>query len=421
MYTKTTLSNGLRVVTCRMPRAQGTAIGIWIKVGGRYETEQNKGISHYLEHLLFKGSRKYSCRKLKEAIEGVGGSLNGFTSEEVTCFLAKLPIRYLPLAIDVLSDMVMHPLLPAQEVEKERTVILEEVKMYKDLPQHYVYDLLDGLMWPKQPIGLSIIGTAESVGSITCNDLTVYQRSHYTAANIVVSAAGDLSHRQLCRRLESIFCRHKTGNVYAVQPAREIQDKPNLFIYDKGTEQTHLALGFHSFQRDHPLKHAVSLLHIILGGNMSSRLFEQIREKRGLAYEIGVNVKRFSDTGAFIVHAGIDNSKVVEAVKLIMTELAKPKQGLVSPGEFKRAKEFYLGQLMLALDDVMDVMLWTGETAVMLDRIITLQEIIREVGRVTRDDIRKVARMILLKERLNVAIIGPLEKSHAQIYRQLSL
>lgn len=419
MYKKTQLDNGLKIITHPMPKMQSVAVGIWIKIGGRYESAQNKGISHYLEHLLFKGSKKYSCRKIKESIEGVGGSLNGFTSEELTCYLAKLPSRHLDLALDVLSDMVLNPKLLQSDIDKERTVILEEIKMYKDLPQAYVYDLLDELLWPGEPLGMSVIGTPESVNGINRRDLYSYQGEHYTPNNIVISAAGLLDHVKLSSRVERAFVGSRPKCVNTFLKVKEGQLKPQMKILAKDTEQTHLALGFHSFKRDHPLRYALSLLHVILGANMSSRLFNELREKRGLAYEIGTNVKHFQDTGVFIVHAGIDNRKLNDAIKVILLELKKLKQALVNEDELKRAKDFYLGQLMLSLEDTLDNMLWIGESTAALDRTQTLEEIIRQVQKLSRQDVQKVAREIFNARSLNLALIGPLKDKETTLYKEL--
>jgi predicted Zn-dependent peptidase len=404
-----------------MAGRQSLALGIWIKVGGRYETSENKGISHYLEHLLFKGTKNYSCRKIKESIEGVGGALNGFTSEELTCYLVKLPSRYLDLALDILSDMVVNPLLLKEDMEKERTVILEEIKMYKDLPHSYVYDLLDELLWPKQPLGMSVIGSVESVSQLKKEDLLLYKSRHYTSSNIVVAVTGLLEHSELVSRVEKKFRCLKNKDANRFSRVKEEQNMPQLKVLHKETEQTHLTLGFHGLKREHPLKHALGLLHIILGANMSSRLFNELREKRGLAYEIGTQVKRFQDTGAFIVHAGIDNYKLDEAISLILKELKKTKDKLLSIDEFKRAKEFCLGQLMLALEDTLDQMLWIGETTATLDKTYSLENIIDEVNKVKREDIRKVARYIFQENKLNLALIGPLKGREEKIFKQLHL
>jgi len=421
IYNQARLDNGLRIIGHHISARHSAALGIWIKVGGRHETSANKGISHFLEHLLFKGTKKYSCRRLKESIEGIGGSLNGFTSEESTCYLVKVPANRINTGLSILSDMVINPTLPAQEIEKEKTVILEELKMYKDLPQSYVYELLDELLWPNQPLGAPIIGTEDSVKAIDRNQLVDFKQKHYTVSNIVVSACGNLRFAELERGINAIFSKLKPEKLNSFPAAKVTQKSPGLKVFTKDTEQTHMALGFRSFRREHPLKHALGLLHIILGANMSSRLFNELREKRGLAYEIGTLVKRFQDTGAFVVHAGIDNKKVTEAIQLILKELKKAKKDLVSAGEFKRAKEFYIGQLKLALEDTLEYMLWIGETTLMLNKAFSLDEIIAEVGRVNRTDIREVARKLFIDENINLSLIGPLAGMEDKIRQTLSL
>ncbi|MDD2703601.1 MAG: pitrilysin family protein [Candidatus Omnitrophica bacterium] len=340
MYHQTKSKNGLNIVTRRMPDRKSVAMGIWIKTGGRYESPANSGISHFLEHLLFKGSKKYSCRKIKESIEGVGGALNGFTSEEVTCYLVKLPAQYLGLGVDILSDMVINPSFPKEEIEKERFVILEEIKMYKDLPQSYVYELLDGLLWQGQPLGMSIIGEEKTVRGFSREDFSAYKRRQYTSANIVVSAAGLLDHSEFAELIEKKFVSPGRSERNSCLPAKEVQESPRLNAFNKETEQTHIALGFYGLERSHPLKYAQDLLHVMLGANMSSRLFNEVREKRGLAYEIGTQVKCLSDTGAFIVHAGMDNKKVEETIRVILEEIRKITEKPAGAGEFKRAKDF---------------------------------------------------------------------------------
>ncbi|MFA5145465.1 MAG: pitrilysin family protein [Candidatus Omnitrophota bacterium] len=418
-YKNTILDNGLKIIAHDMPDRLSLALGIWIKAGGRYESDKVKGISHFLEHLLFKGTKKYSCRKLKESIEGLGGALNGFTSEELTCYLVKIPASHWELASDVLSDMVINPSLPGSEVEKEKAVILEEIKMYRDQPASYVYELLDELLWPGQPLGAPIIGTAGSVTKLTRQDLSSFKQEYYTPGNIVISAAGRLDFDKLVKKTAKCFSGQRKQGINTFSKVKEEQAVPQLKVFHKDTEQTHMALGFHAFKRGHPLRHALGILHVILGANMSSRLFEELREKRGMAYEIGTMVKRYQDTGAFIVHAGIDNRKAPEAIKLILKELQKCKYEPVTTDAFKRAKEFYIGQLMLALEDTLDHMLWIGETTAALDKAYSLEDIIKEVNRIKREDVKEVAKRVFKKENLNLALIGPLENSEEQVCRQL--
>lgn len=421
MYKKHSLNNGLRIISKKFTSVESVSLGIWINQGGRYETAALKGISHFMEHLLFKGSKKYSCRKIKESIEGVGGTLNGFTSEELTCYLVKIPSRYLVFALDILSDMVINPCLKEADIQKERTVILEELKMYRDLPQSYVYELLDELLWPGQPLGSPVIGTVESVNNINRNNLKSFKSSYYTASNMVISAAGLLNHDLLVKKVSAIFSQAPSAKINTFKKAVQVQDKPQLKVFHKDTEQTHMAMGFHSLKRGHPLRHAQTILNIILGANMSSRLFNQVREKRGLAYEIGTGLKYYHDTGEFLVHAGIDNLKVEDCLGLILQELSKIKKNLVLKDELKRAKEFYLGQLSLTLEDTMEYMLWMGENIACLDKVYSVEEIIREVSRVSLEDVREVAGHVFRNKMINLALIGPLEKSEKNIYAKLNL
>ncbi|MFY9402279.1 MAG: pitrilysin family protein [Candidatus Omnitrophota bacterium] len=420
-YHKIVLNNGLKVFLSRMPGRNSLSLGIFIKVGGRYEDNENKGSAHFLEHLLFKGTKNYSCRNIKESIEGVGGMLNGFTSEELTCYLVKVSSRYSGKAFKVLSDMVIRPLLPEVEVKKERGVILEELKMYRDLPQSYVYELLDGLLWPKQPLGLPIIGTVNSISQVTRDSLLSFWSRYYTPSNILISASGDIDIDKLSKEIDREFALLPKGKDSVFTKAKTRQSSAQIKAFYKDTEQTHIALGFKALKRGHPLRQALTLLHILLGANMSSRLFNEIREKRGLAYGISTAVKRFYDTGAFIIHAGIDNRKVSEAVNLTLKELKKVKDYPVGRAEFKRAKEFYIGQLKLGLEDTMEHMLWVGENAATLGKSPSLEEIIEEVNKVRQEDISIVAQKAFREDNLNLALIGPLKSVEDAISKRISL
>lgn len=421
MHKKTTLNNGLRVITKKIANVNSLSLGIWINIGGRYESASNKGISHFLEHLLFKGTKKYSCRLIKESIEGIGGALNGFTSEEFTCYLVKIPHRYWSTSLDILSDMVLNPSLKAQDIEKERSVILEELKMYKDLPQSYVYELLDQLLWPDQPLGSPIIGTVESLNKIGRPQLAAFQSAHYTPENIVISAVGRLDESLFNKKVQGIFSHRVSHGENTFKTAENTQKKNQLKIFDKDTEQTHMAMGFCGLKRNHHLKHAQTLLHIILGANMSSRLFNEVREKRALAYEIATAIKRFSDTGAFLVHAGIDNRKVTDCLELILKEVSKVKKNGVLKDEFRRAKEFYLGQLLLSLEDTMEQMLILGEGLASRDKIYTLQEMIKEVNRVNLADLKQAAQLVFQENKINLALIGPLKDKEKAVFSRLSI
>ncbi|MFA6384210.1 MAG: pitrilysin family protein [Candidatus Omnitrophota bacterium] len=414
LYKKTTLDNGARIISCPMKARKSLALGIWVGVGSRYEHPASAGISHYLEHMVFKGTKHYTCQQIKESIEGVGGAFNGFTSEEVTCYFVKMPARYLDRGIDILSDMVIHPLLRDEDIRKERTVILEEIKMYKDQPQSHVYELLDSLLWPGHPLGTSTLGSEATVSAVNRQALDAYRSTCYAPANIVISAAGSFDHAALVKKVNSKFRALKKGAANRYAPARPQQSRPQVHIMAKDTEQSHLVIGFHGLKRNDPMRYTLAMLHVLLGANSSSRLFNEIREKRGLAYEIGTHVKFMADTGAFIVHAGVDNTKVEDTVKLIFDGLRLVKDRLVPIDELKRAKEYYLGQLTLAMEDTMDQMLWIGETTTTLDKTFALEDIIKEVKKVSPGDIRQISRDIIKPENINFAMIGPWKnKEHA--------
>jgi predicted Zn-dependent peptidase len=409
------MKNGVRVVSSPMPEKKSVALGIWVNVGSRYETPVNSGISHFLEHMVFKGTGKYSCQKIKESIEGVGGSFNGFTSEELTCYLVKLPANYLELALDILSEMVVDPVMPADELERERTVVLEEIKMYKDQPQSYVHELLDKLLWPAHPLGMSVLGTEGSVTSISRKDLLEYKKSRYTAENIVVSVAGSLDHDDLVKKARKRFEGVNKSGLNVCGKFKEGLKYPRVSVFYKDTEQSHLAVGFRGLHKEHPFRYALSLLNVIMGGNSSSRLFSEIREKRGLAYEIGSGAKFLKDTGAFIVHAGVDNNKVKDTVELIFKELRKIVREKAKPAELKRAKEFLTGQMLLSLEDTMDQMFWIGEPTVSLDRTYSPEEIIARVRKVSPEDLQEVCRLLFRSDNTHIALIGPVKETGSAV------
>lgn len=417
MYKKITLDNGLRIIAKNMPSREAASLGIWIDVGGRFEEERVKGISHYLEHMLFKGSKRYSCTQIKESIEGKGGSLNGFTAEEYTCYLVKVLEKNVYESLEILSDMVLNPLLEPLEIDKERTVIMEEIKMYKDLPQYHVLELLDLLLWPNHPLGQNLAGSLESVALMNQDKLLQYQRNFYQPSRIVISVCGAFNLEKLTKQIKRIYNLKAGLKAISPVPFKDELSKAKVKCLSKPTEQSHLALGFLSLDRSHPDRYCLDLLHIIMGANMSSRLFQEVREKRGLAYSIGTSIKRFKDTGAFIVHAGVDNKKTQEAVDVVVEELQKVKNKVL-PEELKRAKDFYLGQLIMALEDVADYMLFMGEGLVTLNKVHTLEEISRAVKKVTLSDIKRVARDILDIGKINLSLISPQGEKEQRIFKQ---
>ena len=411
MYEISTLKNGARCVARSIPDRDSVAIGVWLNVGARYEPARLSGASHFLEHLLFKGTKKRSAEDIKQGIEGRGGAMNGFTSEEFTCYLVKVLNRDIEVAVDVLSDMVLNAGLAMEDIRKEKTVIQEEIKLYVDLPNHHVHDMLMELLWPEQPLGRNLAGSIETVAAMTRNDLVNYKKRYYNPKNIVISAAGNIEAGYLFACCDKFFDGAKTGTKASCGRPFEIQKRPRHKVLSKQTEQAHLAIGLRAFGRNDPDRYVLTLLHIILGGNMSSRLFRELREKRGLAYEINTHTKRLNDTGAFLVSAGLDSKNVLRSLELIMKELRKIKDAPVGKDEFKRAMEFYKGQLLLGLEDTLDQMLWMGEHLSAEDNIPTPQEVVEEIDKIDRGDIERVAGRVFTDGRLNLAVIGTLNKT----------
>ena len=411
MYKKTVLPNGLKIVTHHMKERDSIAVGFWIGVGGRYEGDAIKGAAHFLEHILFKGSENYSCNEIKENIEGVGGTLNAFTAEEQTCYFAKIPSKYIKHTCDVLSDMVFAPLIKKRDIEKERTVIIEEIKMYHDLPQYYVLELLEGMIWPDHPLGKNLAGTMESVSQMTQKDLRDIHKTYYTADKTVIAACGNIEHESFVNLIQKKLKSIVKGTTQEFLKANNPQNTPRVLFARRDIEQMHMALGLHGLEDEHKDIYTLNLLHIILGGNMSSRLFNEVREKRGLAYSIGTSMKSLKDTGMFLIRAGVDNKKLIDAVEVIVKELRRIKRAGITEKEFIRAKDYYLGQLLLGLEDTMDQMLWAGESILNRNKIRTRQELIRLINKIKMQDVLKIAKEILNEKRFNLAIVGPIESS----------
>ncbi len=419
MYQKSVLSNNLRVISNQLKDRESVAVGVWVGVGGRFEDEAQKGAAHYLEHILFRGSLKYSCNDIKGNIEGVGGTLNAFTGEEQTCYYAKVPTKHFDQTLDILCDMVFFPMIQKNDLERERSIILEEIKMYHDLPQYYVLELLHGLVWPGHPLGQGLAGTHDTVSAMSQRGLRAFHRQYYSPDNVVVSVCGNFSHDWLVDFLEDKLGNFPSQKREGFDTFKGKQRAPRVSFFRKPIEQTHVALGFPSLRSDHPDIYAQAILNVILGGNMSSRLFDELREKRGLAYSVYSTTKSYDDTGLFMIKAGVDNKKLVESVELIMKILKQLRRHGVKDTEFVRAREYFLGQFVLGLEDTMEHMMWIGESMIERDRIRTLGEVVYRVNALTPDDIRRVAAEILKEKKINLAVVGAFTDEHEKALRSI--
>ena len=420
MYKKTTLPNGIRIVSYPVKDRDSVSIGFFVGVGARHESDSVMGAAHFLEHIVFKGSKQYSCDEIKNRVEGVGGMLNAFTGDCETCYYAKIPAQYLQQTFETFADMVYQPKILPSDMTKEKTVIVEEIKMYRDLPQYQVSELLDEIMWPNHPMGRSLAGTPESVTAMTSKNLRGFHGEHYNGHNTVIAVCGKCSHEEIVRLANQHLKHLKSQTRSSCLEAFVTQNQPRFKLVKKTIEQTHLTIGFPAYHQDHPQRYAMSLLNILLGGNMSSRLFVEIREKRGLAYSIGSSVKYMHDVGTFTIRAGVENAKTLQTIELIIKELKKIRKSGVTSDEFKRAKDYVLGQLVLGVEDTMEHMLWLGESEISRGRLQTIQDVLRHFEKVTPVDVLSAANDILTVEHFSLAAIGPMEDQLQKQIRSVS-
>lgn len=410
MYRLALLDNGLRVTTEPMSHMESVSIAIWVRAGSRFEEERVNGISHLLEHLLFKGTVTRDMKKIKEEIEGRGGSFNGFTAEEFTCYLVKLLSKDIELGVDILSDMVLNPRLDDEEVKKEKDVIIEEINMYKDIPAHHVHEILTEMLWPDQPLGLPLAGTPGSVMAITKETLISYKNEYYSPTNMLLIGTGRIREDDLVKLSQKYLSKPSGNEIPKFKKAVTNQKKVNLNLHFKETEQTHVALGLHAIDRFHPDRYVLTLLNIILGANMSSRLFHIVRDELALCYEISSSTRLYDDDGVFVISMGVDDKKIVESLGIILRELNRMRNEPVTKEELKRAKEYYKGQLLFALEDTMSHMLWLGEKIITGEKNFSVNDILGRIEAVTQEDLVRVSSSIFKDENLNLAVIGPIKE-----------
>ncbi|MBN1521774.1 MAG: insulinase family protein [Candidatus Aureabacteria bacterium] len=398
--------NGASLVYHPMPNMASVSVGIWVRTGSRYEKDDTSGISHFLEHLLFKGTRSRSALQISQEIEGIGGVLNGFTSEEYTCYYVKVLKHHIGKAIDILFDMILHPLLKPRDIEKEKGIIMEELNMYLDIPSHCVEDMLSEIMWHDHPLGRRILGRPATIRSMNKPKIIQYMKRNYSSSNIVIAVAGQASLQRLKDMIVPYCSRLYPGKQAEFRSYSIRQKEPCLKLENKKIEQTHLAMGFKACSRLDPDRYKAKLLSVILGGNMSSRLFQQVREKHGLAYAINSHLNQYVDTGSFEIQTGIKNRNARQAVELIVKELKKIKKQAVLKSELQMAKEYVIGQIMLSMESTKNSMIQIGENMTTLGRVIPIQETLSQVRRVKISDIQEMAHHVFSSENVNVAMMG---------------
>jgi predicted Zn-dependent peptidase len=402
------LENGTRVVTATMPHVESATVGIWVGVGARHESNNLAGISHLIEHMLFKGSKKRSAVEISRAVEGRGGYLNAFTQEESTCYYAHVPYDFQDQTLDVLSDMYLNPRLDKTDIEKEKGVVVEEIMMYRDQPQHMVQEMLGQALWKGHPLGRPISGSPETVKSMTRDDLLNYKNGSYVADNTVFAFAGRLSHDACVEKVRKYVARLKPKARHICRQVTAAVKQDAMVLQAKDIEQAHLALGVRlSFGMDDRRRYTLRVLNVVLGENMSSRLFQIVREKHGLAYSVHSSFQLLQETGALVISAGLDRKRRVKAVELITGQLAIFREQPVSASELRRARDYIIGQIRLGLESTRNQMMWIGDNIMGHGKFIPPEDVIKAVSAVTADDIRTLAISILKRPLISFSMIAP--------------
>lgn len=411
-YQKIVLPNSLRVLSVHLPESQTATVLVLVRTGSRFEIKQKNGISHFLEHMLFKGTTKRPSKKeIAELMDSVGASFNAFTSKEYTGYYVKVATQHINLALDVVSDIFINSTIDPKEVEKERRVILEELKMREDLPMVKLAEALDEALYGDQPIGWRVGGTKESVSNITRNDIVDYYKLHYVAPSTTVCFVGPFDHKESLEKVRSYFDGVRSeASAPDASPTITHQKEPTLLSKIKSTDQTHCAIGFRAFGVQHQDRFALELLSIILGGGMSSRLFQRVREEEGLAYHVHSECDFGSDAGSMTIKAGVAHDKVGYAIEAIINELRAVKEGGIIQEELKKGKDQIKGQMALSLESSSDWASFYGEQEVVQNKVFTPQEILQRIDKVTLEDVTRVARDIISNDRINVALVGPVGK-----------
>ena len=405
-----TLPAGLRVLVEELPHTHSISLGCFVGVGSGHEDHPICGISHFIEHMLFKGSRaRPNPRLISDAIEGVGGILDAYTSFESTVYYAKVADIHFDRALDVLSDMLLAPCFEAKDVEKERRVIAEELRQTEDTPSELIHLLLDGAMWGDQPLGRDIAGDEASVAGLTREHVVEHWRRHYNRANSVISIAGNISPQRALAALEHALAELPAGAVAQFLPSQPPLPGPALALRSDDSEQGNFCIGFPGIPQGDPDRRAMQVFDTVLGGGMSSRLFQEIREERGLAYSIGSYSREHHDTGKWVVYGSVEPDNLRECVATVMRELRGALAEGITDEELQRVKEQVKGGILLSLEDTWSVASRNGSHELRYGRVIPVEQVVSEVEAVTREDVLRVAGRVLREDAMHLAVIGPYE------------
>ncbi|HOR86954.1 MAG TPA: pitrilysin family protein [Bacillota bacterium] len=410
MFQKELLKNGIRIVTEEIPYVNSVSIGLWIKAGSRYESIENNGISHFIEHMLFKGTKKRSAKEIANSIDKIGGQLNAFTSKECTCLYAKVLDAHFDIALDVLADMFFNSNFDHEDIEKEKGVVLEEINMYEDSPEDLVHDLFSQTVWSGNSLGMPVLGTESSLGNLKREKILDYFNNNYIPQNIVISVVGNIKHTDAVKNVREYFEKSKPGNREAIQtPTPNFE--PEYMFKNKLTEQVHLCMGFVGVDIKSEAYYPMLILNNIFGGAMSSRLFQKIREDRGLAYSVFSYPSSFVDCGLFSIYAGSKPCNLKSVAELIMEEITILKEKGITEEELYDSKEQLKGSYILGLESTSGRMISIGKSELILKRVYTPAEILEKIDKVDIESTNKVINYIFDKRNMGAAVIGSMKKN----------
>lgn len=410
MFQKELLKNGIRIVTEEIPYVNSVSIGLWIKAGSRYESIENNGISHFIEHMLFKGTKKRSAKEIANSIDKIGGQLNAFTSKECTCLYAKVLDAHFDIALDVLADMFFNSNFDHEDIEKEKGVVLEEINMYEDSPEDLVHDLFSQTVWSGNSLGMPVLGTESSLGNLKREKILDYFNNNYIPQNIVISVVGNIKHTDAVKNVRDYFEKSKPGNREAIQILTP-NFEPEYMFKNKLTEQVHLCMGFVGVDIKSEAYYPMLILNNIFGGAMSSRLFQKIREDRGLAYSVFSYPSSFVDCGLFSIYAGSKPGNLKSVAELIMEEITILKEKGITEEELYDSKEQLKGSYILGLESTSGRMISIGKSELILKRVYTPAEILEKIDKVDIDSTNKVINYIFDKRNMGAAVIGSMKKN----------
>ena len=404
MVTREVLDTGLRLITESMPHVRSVSIGVWLTRGSRHETSDRGGIAHFVEHMLFKGTGTRTAEDIAQAIDSIGGQLDAFTAKEYASYYIKVLDEHLSTAVDLLSDIVMNPRFDAEDLDKEKKVILEEIKMVEDTPDDLVHELFTQHFWEGHALGRPILGSPESVESFTAEILRDYFRGVYVAPNLIVSAAGNIDHARVRELIQPAFAAlPPTSATYDDTIPRVV---PQVLVRSKELEQSHVCLGTNSYQQNHPDRYVSYIMNTVLGGSMSSRLFQNVREKRGLAYSVFSGLSAYQDAGALSIYAGCANDVVAELIDVVVAEIRQMKAGGLDPIELRRAKDHLKGSLMLGLESTSSRMSHLARQEMYRDHTFGLDQMLAAIEKVTAEDVLRLADRFFTNGSLAVTVLG---------------